>query len=129
MIHPICKIDIALYSVVTSDIQTDEVIITDERIEHIRAHHGDDFEIYREYFSDILRAPDYILENKPNTAEILKEIVHNGKKCKLILRLQTSTDPPIYRNAIITFLHIRDSEWNRLLRNKKILYTNSNLMI
>ena len=59
MIHPICKIDIALYSVVTSDIQTDEVIITDERIEHIRTHHGDDFEIYREYFSEILRAPDY----------------------------------------------------------------------
>jgi len=57
-----------------------------------------------------------------SAAEVLKEISHNGKKCKLILRLQTSKDPEGRKNAIITFLHIRDSEWRRLLRNKKILY-------
>ena len=122
MIHNVCKIDLALYSVVASNIVTDEVIITSERIEHIQSRHRGDFEEYGSYFAEILQSPDYILENRRNTAEILKEIVHNGTKCKLILRLQTSVDPEGYKNAIITFLHIRDSEWRRLLRSKKVLY-------
>lgn len=122
MIYNICKIDLALYSVVASNIVTDEVIITSERIEHIQMRHGGDYEEYGTYFTEILQRPDYILENRRNTAEVLKEILHNGKKCKLILRLQTSSDPKGFKNAIITFLHIRDSEWRRLLRSKKILY-------
>lgn len=122
MIYNICKIDLALYSVVASSIVTDEVIITSERIEHIQMRHGGDYEEYGTYFTEILQSPDYILENRRNTAEVLKEILHNGKKCKLILRLQTSSDPKGFKNAIITFLHIRDSEWQRLLRSKKILY-------
>ena len=122
MIYNICKIDLALYSVVASNIVTDEVIITSERIEHIQMRHGGDYEEYGTYFTEILQSPDYILENRRNTAEVLKEILHNGKKCTLILRLQTSSDPKGLKNAIITFLHIRDSEWRRLLRSKKILY-------
>ena len=122
MIYNICKIDLALYSVVASNIVTDEVIITSGRIEHIQMRHGGDYEEYGTYFTEILQSPDYILENRRNTAEVLKEILHNGKKCKLILRLQTSSDPKGFKNAIITFLHIRDSEWRRLLRSKKILY-------
>ena len=122
MIYNICKIDLALYSVVASNIVTDEVIITSERIEHIQMRHGGDYEEYGTYFTEILQSPDYILENRRNTAEVLKEILHNGKKCKLILRLQTSSDPKGFKNAIITFLHIRDSEWRRLLRSKKVLY-------
>ena len=122
MIYNICKIDLALYSVVASNIVTDEVIITHERIEHIQMRHGGDYEEYEPYFTEILQSPDYILENRRNTAEVLKEILHNGKKCKLILRLQTSSDPKGFKNAIITFLHIRDSEWRRLLRSKKVLY-------
>ena len=122
MIYNICKIDLALYSVVASNIVTDEVIITSERIEHIQMRHGGDYEEYGTHFTEILQSPDYILENRRNTAEVLKEILHNGKKCKLILRLQTSSDPKGFKIAIITFLHIRDSEWRRLLRSKKILY-------
>lgn len=88
MVYDIGKIDLSIYRVVTENIQTDEVIITDERMKHIQEHHPGDFE----------------------------------KKCKLILRLQTATDPKGFKNAVITFLHIRDKEWQRLIRNKKILY-------
>ena len=80
MIYNICKIDLALYSVVASNIVTDEVIITSERIEHIQMRHGGDYEEYGTYFTEILQSPDYILENRRNTAEVLKEILQNGKK-------------------------------------------------
>lgn len=72
----------------------------------------------------MVEKPDYIVETKkPNTALILKEIVEsNEKQFKTILRLKTSGDDPAYKNSIITFMKINEREWNRLLRNKKILY-------
>lgn len=46
----------------------------------------------------------------------------NGEVFKTVLRLVTSKDNPNYKNSIITFMKIDKKEWNRLLRNKTILY-------
>lgn len=121
--HFVCKLDKSLYSVVTADIASDEVIITDEQIEHIKKRHPNDFETFASFFAEIINNPDYIVEaNKPNTAVVLKEIKLNGRNLKLILRLKTSQDPADYKNSIITFQHIRDKEWRRIIRNMNILY-------
>lgn len=73
--------------------------------------------------------PDYIVEaNLPFSAVVLKEIEKDGRKIKLILRLKTSADPADFKNSVITFQKIRDREWRRLLRNKKILYKNPDTM-
>lgn len=122
-VHSIGKIDIQKYKCVTEDIQTDEVIITDKQIEHIKARHPDDYEKYFCYAKEIIQNPDYILEaNKPNTAFVLKHIVANNKNYQLILRLKTSADPQKYKNSVITFLKIDDKKRMKYLRNKKILY-------
>ena len=122
-LHFVCKLDKNLYSVVTKDIASDEVIITDEQIKHIKERHPNDFELFASFFVEMIRDPDYIIEaNKPNTALVLKEIEFDGRKLKLILRLKTSLDPADYKNSIITFQHIRDKEWRRVIRNTKILY-------
>ena len=98
--HIIGKIDIEIYRCVTADIQTSDVIITQQQIEHI------------------------LEANKPNTAFILKHICDNGKNYQLILRLKTSQDPIGYKNSVITFLKVDDKRYNRYLRTKKILYKN-----
>ena len=73
--------------------------------------------------TEIILRPDYIIEDiRPNTAMILKKILSEGEHFRLVLRLATSTDNPNYKNSVITFMKIREKEWNRLLRNKKILY-------
>lgn len=122
--HILGKLDKQVYSCITNDIVTDEVILTDERISHIKEKHAEDFEKYSKYISDCITTPDYILEDtRPNTALVLKEITDEDNiKLRLALRLVTSIDDPNYKNSIITFLKTRDSEWNRLLRNKTILY-------
>lgn len=121
--HFVCKLDKNLYSVVTKDIASDEVIITDEQIKHIKERHPNDFESFSSCFAEIINDPDYIIEaNKPNTAMVLKEITVHGRNLKLILRLKTSKDPDEYKNSIITFQHIRDKEWRRIVRNMKVLY-------
>lgn len=67
------KLDKDLYRCVTQDITTDEVIITDERIQHIKDHHPGDYERFPKYIFDIVSDPDYILQaNKPNSAFLLK---------------------------------------------------------
>lgn len=123
-VHPVGKIDKEVYKCITEDIVTDEVIITDERIGHIKERRPNDYEKYCEYLKLIVEEPDYIVETKkPNTALILKEIKEsNERQFKTVLRLTTSTDNPGFKNSIITFMKIDEKEWNRLLRNKLILY-------
>ncbi|MBQ9763354.1 MAG: hypothetical protein IJV92_03240 [Phascolarctobacterium sp.] len=123
--HFICKLDINIYRCITKDIVTDEVIITDERIGHIKERHPNDYERYYAYLQTIIHEPDYIIESKrQNTALILKEIVETKEKhFKTVLRLTTSTDNPNFKNSVITFMKIDEKEWKRLIKNKRILYT------
>ncbi len=122
-VHKIGVIDINKYKCVTGDIRTNEVIITEKQIEHIKERHPNDYERFSQFFKEIVEKPDYIIEaNKPNTALILKEIQTEPEKFKTVLRIVTSTDNPKYKNSIITFMKIDDKEWNRILKNKKILY-------
>lgn len=117
------KIDRELYSCVSEDITTDEVIITDERVQHIKERHPNDYERFVDYMPSIIAQPDYILAaNKANTAVLLKEVVDNGEKFKLILRLKVHSDPIGYKNSIISFWHIGETTWRKSLKNKKILY-------
>jgi len=117
------KIDLEIFKCISDDITTDEVVITDRQLAHIKEKHPQDYELYSEYIPDILMEPDYILEaNKPSSAVLLKEVVSNNDKIQLVIRFKTRTDPKDYKNSIITFMKIRQKEWNRLLNNKKILY-------
>lgn len=117
------KIDIEIYNCITKDITTDEVIITDERIQHIKEHHPNNYEQYYSYMRSIIENPEYIIEaNKPNTALILKSFSNSNETFKTVLRLITSSDNSKFKNSIITFMKINEKEWNRLLKNKKILY-------
>ena len=122
--HVICKIDRSIYSVVTPQILTDEVVLTDEQLAHIKERHPQDYECYAPYLPELLMRPDFILEaNRPHTALVLKEFHVDGVRFQLILRLVTVNDPKGYSNSIITFLKISEKKWNKYLRNKKILYS------
>lgn len=93
-----------LYKVVAPDIASDEVIITDRAIEHIKAAHPGDYERFSKFFSEAIANPDYILAaNKPNRAKLLKEIECEDRKMKLILQIKTSSDPEGYKNSVVTF--------------------------
>lgn len=122
-VKTIGKIDVEKYCVVSDQIRTDEVVITEERIQHIRDHHPNDYERYSQYIAEMLENPQYILEDKvPNTAVILKEFAGADERFRLILRLAVLGDAPGKKNSIITFLKISEKKFNKYLRNKNILY-------
>ncbi len=124
--HYIGKIDKQLYSCVTTDISTDELIITEKQVEHIFERHPKDFINLQDVISSIQEAvssPDYIVESdKPFTAFVLKELSNQKGKSRLIMRIKTSSEPEYYKNSIITFQKMREKEWRRIINNKKILY-------
>ena len=117
------KLDKQMYKCITENILNDDVIITNEQIAHIKERHPNDYEYYSQYFKEIIEKPDYIIkDNRPDTAVILKQIIENGKRFQLVLKLCTSKEKEGFKNSIITFLKINDKRWNRYLRTKPIVY-------
>jgi hypothetical protein len=124
-VHLVGKIDREIYKCITADIVTDEVIITDERIEHIEGRHPGDYQRYQQYIADMVLDPDYIIkDDRPFTAMVLKEFENEDKTkhFRLALRLLTSEDDQNYKNSVITFMKIREKEYMRLIKSKQILY-------
>lgn len=119
----LCDLDMEIYSCVSTDIRTTEVVITEERIEHIKERHPGDYERFCSYIPEIIRVPDYIVATKlTGTAVILREFIERGEKFKLILRLKTSDMPVDYKNSVISFWCVGETTWKKTLKNKKILY-------
>ena len=113
-------IDIKKYLCVAENITTSEVVITDERIQHIESHHPGHFERIAPFFQDALSAPDYILADKnPSSCLVLKK---GELRIQIILRLHTTADDISFKNSIILAWEVREKEYKRLARNKNILY-------
>lgn len=95
-VQTVGHIDIEKYRCIADDITTDEVIITPERIQHIKERQGKDFlEKYEQYFSLILSYPDYIFaDERPNTAIVCKVIGEGEGAINLVLRLVVKEDDP-----------------------------------
>ena len=122
-VQTIGRIDRDKYSVVSSSIRTDEVIISDERIKHIMDHHPNDYQRYAHYIGEMLENPQYILDDPvQNTAVILHEFIESNEHFRLILKLAVIGDEEYKKNSIITFLKISEKKFKKYLRNKKILY-------
>lgn len=47
--YTVGMLDVEKYKAVTADIRTQEVVITEERIQHIRERHPEDFERFCTY--------------------------------------------------------------------------------
>lgn len=123
--HFVGMINEKIYKCITDDIVANEVIITDERIAHIEERHPGDYEQYKRYIADVISDPDYIIrDDRPFTAMVLKEFIDidTKKHFRLALRLVTSRDDQALKNSVITFMKIRKKEYDRLVKNKEVLY-------
>lgn len=105
---------------------TDKVIMTDERVEHTQKRHPGDYEKYIGYIPNIIKKPDYILEDKDNidTILILKTINEKQRNIQVVVRMQTNKKEKNKYNSIITFWHMRDRNYKSTIKNNKIIYKN-----
>ena len=116
-------LDIEIYRCIAEHISTDEVILTPERIQHIKERHPGHFERMEPHLREILKEPDYILKDeRVNTGLILKWIEKENLRLQVVLKVHTSADDPQFKNSILSGWVIREKEYRRLIRKKEALY-------
>lgn len=123
-VHTVGKIEIDQYKPITPEIRTDEIIITDERIEHIIERRGKEFyEKYGSEFGNVVSDPDYIFKDKKeNTALACKRFLDDGKYVNVAVRIAVSSDNPAYKNSIITAVGESEKRFAQRLRNNTPIY-------
>lgn len=123
--HRVGRIDKERYGCITENIVTDEVIITDNQLAHIKQRHPDAYDDVLEILEQAVRDPDWIIEDKHcNTGLIIKrlESTFYRESIQVALRLRTSEELGDYKNSIISCWKISEKRLQNYLRNKKILY-------
>ena len=86
----------------------DEVILREERLEHIRERHPEVADLVKEKYKEILNNPDYILKDSKNenTVWVIRDIKR-------------------YKNSIITGYKISESQFKRYIKKNKIILDNT----
>lgn len=123
VIHSLGILDWEIYDCISSNHITDEVIITEEQMLHIRERHPEAYIDTVHYIREILDAPDYIFRDKrPNTGLVVKKIQNDAESSLLVLKIITADDKKNYKNSVITSWKITEKRLNNYLRNKDIIY-------
>lgn len=123
-VHSVGKIDRDIYKCITADIVTDEVIITDNQIQHILDRHPDAYETAMKEMRTAIESPDYIIadDKHNNTGLVIKKFKMKGDNLQLVLRICTHKDEPGYKNSVISCWGISEKRLENYLKNKRVLY-------
>lgn len=123
MIYSLGKLDWTIYDCISSDHLTDEVIITNEQLLHIKNRHPEACDDILVYIRKILESPDYIIrDRRPDTGLVVKKVLNNSESMLLVLKMCTQRDKIGYKNSIITGWKITEKRLNNYLRNKEVIY-------
>lgn len=106
------------------ELNTDKVILRDERIEHIKERHPDAVEIIKKYVKDIIENPDYILKDSKNVDTIwhIKEIENDKINIVIKLSIKSKEEHKDYLNSIITGHRVKETRLKKYLEKHKLLY-------
>ena len=120
------KIDKNKLSKYASKIIIEDVIITDERLAHIKEHHPELEDKEIKSAEEVLKSPDYIFEDRKNkdTLLMVKRLKLNKKNYRMVVKLNTSIDIEDKFNSVISFWHISEKKLGQYIRNEKIIYEN-----
>lgn len=121
-IYNIGRIDTKLYKEKFGNVQTDEVIVTNERIEHIKSHHPEDYELFELYGKDCIADPDLIISDEKNvgTVFLIKKLPNTN--LNVVLRLVLENEDSKLKNSVMTFWRIRKRNVEKLIEKNQILY-------
>lgn len=123
LIHELGNLNWEIYGCITDKYVTDEVIITEEQLLHIRNRHPEAYNETISYIRELLKNPDYILRDKhPNTGLVIKRILVTEESNLLVLRISTAEEKEGYKNSVITSWKITEKRLANYLRNKEIIY-------
>lgn len=104
------------------NLRTDEIIITNERIEHIKLHHPEDYELFEKYGVDTVKNPDIIIKDCKNDGTVFMIKQLENTNLNVVSRLVLPSDSEKLKNSVMTFYRIRQKNLLKLEKKNKILY-------
>lgn len=116
------KIDITLLESEYGKIQTNEIIITNERTMHIKERYPEDFELFNKYGTESVRHPDMIIKDEKHTETIFMIKKLPGTNLNVVVRVVLETDEDGLKNSVMTFYRIRERNLRKLEEKNKLLY-------
>ncbi|MGN0432460.1 MAG: PBECR2 nuclease fold domain-containing protein [Lachnospiraceae bacterium] len=116
------KLNLALLSECFEQIQTDEVIITQERLEHIKSRHPEDFDYFLMYGKESIESPDIILKDEKNTATVFMIKRLPETNLNVIVRVALDTDKDGLKNSVMTFYRLRNRNLEKMMKRHELLY-------
>ena len=104
------------------EIQTDEVIVTDERREHIMEQHPQDYDLFLEYGALAVTQPDIIIKDEKSVGTIFMVKKLADTNLNVVIRLVLSTDKKELKNSVMTSYRLRDRNLRKMLEKNEVLY-------
>lgn len=103
-------------------LKTDEIIITNERIGHIKNRHPEDFLLFEKYGVQTVENPDTIIKDCKNKSTVFMVKKLPDTNLNVVARLVVDDDNENLKNSVMTFYRIRNRNLEKLANKNKILY-------
>ena len=116
------KIEKSIFYKEFGKIITDEIIITNERIDHIKSHHLEDYELFEKYSIKTIQNPDEIIKDMKNEGTVFFIKNLENTNLNIVIRLVLQTDNSKLKNSVMTFYRIRQKNLVKLEKKNKVLY-------
>lgn len=110
------KIDLSLLKDEFGKIQTDEIIITEERINYIKMRHPEDYSLFNIYGAICVKDPDYIIKDGKHDGTIFMVKKLEDTNLNVVVRIALETDDKGIMNSVMTFYRIRERNLIKLIR-------------
>lgn len=105
-------------------LNTDEVILRNERLKHIKDRHPEVVEILKKDFDKIIKDPNYILKDNKNgdTVWCIKRIEEKNMNMVIKLSISDKKEHSTYLNSVITAHMLDKKRLDKVLIKKQKIY-------
>lgn len=103
------------------EIQTDEIIVTEEREDHIKERHPEDFELFKKYGDKAVTDPDYIIRDGKHEGTVFMVMKLPNTNLNVVVRIALESDGSGLKNSVMTFYRIRERNLKKLIQKNTAL--------
>jgi hypothetical protein len=122
-VRDLCELDREKLKEEFPDLPTSKVVLTGERVEHIRSHHPEDFALFEKHAMQTIIDPDCILLDAKNPSTVMFIRSAEDSNLNVIIRLALADDVKTGKShSVMTSHRLGVKNLKRLKKKNKILY-------
>lgn len=116
------RIDVQILEAEYGKIQTDEIIVTNERIAHIKERHPEDYFLFEQYGCESVTSPDIIIKDMKHCGTVFMVKKLPETNLNVVVRVVLETDDSRLKNSVMTFYRMREKNLKKLIEKNCLLY-------